>query len=345
MRIFYLFNFAFFLHLQGMEIQCTEEEQTIFRKIAEAGAEMQIQVYVVGGFVRDKILGRANSDLDIVCVGDGIQLAHKVAGRFQPRPRVNFFKNFGTAHMYVDEWNIEFVGARKESYRSDSRNPEVAPGTLEEDQERRDFTINALAISLNPGDYGTLIDPFNGISDLHNKIIRTPLDPGITFSDDPLRMMRAIRFAATLNFSIDPATLEGIRKDASRIRIVSQERITDELNKILQAKKPSVGFDLLYRTGLLQIIFPQMVDLAGAEYRDGWGTRIISTILCRWLTTLRNNQTISGFAGPQYYTILESLPPKNSNPNMAGPSMGTKWWAPEWWPGSLQGSVCRKMKK
>ncbi len=254
-----------------MKIQCTEEEQIIFRKIAEAAAELQIPAYVVGGFVRDKLLGRADNDLDIVCVGDGIQLAHKVAELFQPRPQVNFFKNFGTAHIYVNEWDIEFVGARKESYRSDSRNPEVAAGTLEEDQERRDFTINALAISLNPGDYGTLIDPFDGVSDLQSKIIRTPLDPAKTFSDDPLRMMRAIRFATTLNFSIDAATLEGIRKDATRIRIVSQERITDELNKILQAKKPSIGFDLLYQTGLLHIIFPQMVDLAGAEYRDGMG--------------------------------------------------------------------------
>jgi putative nucleotidyltransferase with HDIG domain len=184
-------------------------------------------------------------------------------------PHVNFFKNFGTAHFKVDEMDIEFVGARKESYRYHTRKPDVVPGTLEDDQIRRDFTINALAISLNENDYGKLIDPFMGINDLNKKAIRTPSDPELTFSDDPLRMMRAARFAAQLGFTIEEKTFEAMKNDAYRISIVSQERITDELNKIILSPKPSVGFLLLYETGLLHIILPQLVDLAGAEYKDG----------------------------------------------------------------------------
>ncbi|MBK8310558.1 MAG: HD domain-containing protein [Chitinophagaceae bacterium] len=230
------------------------------------------RTYLIGGFVRDKLLGRETKDADFVCVGDGIELAKEVAKQFNPVPQVDVFKNFGTAHIKIqNDFDIEFVGARKESYNFDSRNPDVEPGTIAEDQNRRDFTINALAISLNKNDYGKLIDPFNGVEDLKDKIIRTPLDPLKTFSDDPLRMMRAIRFASQLGFLIEETTWQGIKDSASRIKIISQERITDELNKIILSPKPSIGFDLLYKSGLLKIIFPPMVDLAGAEYIDGKG--------------------------------------------------------------------------
>jgi len=254
-----------------MEISCTDRELFIFNKISHAAAELGVPAYIIGGFVRDKLLGRQTKDADIVCIGDGISLAHKTAERFNPKPYVSFFKNFGTAQIKIEGWEIEFVGARKESYQYHSRNPQVAPGTLVDDQNRRDFTINALAVSLNSEDYGKLLDPFNGLKDLEKKIIQTPLDPVQTFSDDPLRMIRAVRFAAQLNFKIAPATFQAIKDNQERIRIVSQERITDELNKILMSAKPSVGFDLLYQSGLLHIIFPQLVDLAGAEYKDGIG--------------------------------------------------------------------------
>ncbi len=254
-----------------MQITCTEKELFIFKKIAHAAKDLHMPVYLIGGFVRDKLIERQTKDADIVCVGDGIALAHKVAERFHPKPIVSYFKNFGTAHIKLDEFEIEFVGARRESYRAESRNPEVEPGSLEEDQKRRDFTINALAISLNERDYGILIDPFNGKEDLKKRIIQTPLDPERTFSDDPLRMMRAVRFASQLGFTIANQTFEAIRHHAERINIITQERITEELNKILLSPKPSVGFDLLYRSGLLKIIFPQMIDLAGAEYIDGLG--------------------------------------------------------------------------
>lgn len=253
-----------------MQIQCTEKELYIFKKIAEAASSLEMDCFVIGGFVRDKLLGRPTKDADMVCSGDGIALAHAVAGRLTPHPPVSFFKNFGTAHIPFENMDIEFVGARKESYRAESRNPDVLPGTMEEDQLRRDFTINAMAVSLT-GHFGELIDPFNGLDDLKNKIIRTPLEPGQTFSDDPLRMMRAIRFATQLNFTIEETTWKGIAAHAPRISIVSQERITEELNKIILAETPSIGFDLLYRSGLLKLIFPQMVDLIGAEYKDGMG--------------------------------------------------------------------------
>jgi poly(A) polymerase len=254
-----------------MDINVTERELFLFKKVAQAAATLRQPAYLIGGFVRDRLIGRPTKDADIVTVGDGIVLAHRVAELLHPRPTVAFFKNFGTAQIKWNDWEIEFVGARKESYRAESRNPDVAPGTLEDDQLRRDFTINAMAISLNVADYGTLIDPFNGLHDLRDKIIRTPLDPLRTFSDDPLRMMRAIRFATQLNFTIEESTLKAIAEDAGRIKIISQERITDEMNKIILAPKPSIGFDLLYRTGILKIIFPLMVDLAGAEYIDGLG--------------------------------------------------------------------------
>jgi putative nucleotidyltransferase with HDIG domain len=254
-----------------MEIQITDKESFVFQKIAQAAADLQVPCYLIGGFVRDRLIGRPTKDADIVCAGDGIQLAHKVASSLQPKPTVSFFKNFGTAQIKWEDLEIEFVGARKESYRAESRNPDVEPGTIEDDQLRRDFTINAMAISLNEKDFGQLIDPFNGQNDLKKRLIRTPLDPLRTFSDDPLRMMRAIRFATQLNFTIDETTLDAITEDAPRIKIVSQERVTDELNKITLSQKPSIGFDLLFRTGLLKIVFPQMVDLAGAEYIDGHG--------------------------------------------------------------------------
>lgn len=240
--------------------------------IADVAQASGVETYLVGGFVRDKILDRETKDADFVCVGDGIELAKAVAKKMTPVPKVDYFKNFGTAHIKTsEEFDIEFVGARKESYRHDSRKPEVEPGTLSDDQHRRDFTINAMAISLNKDNYGKLLDPFNGQEDLINKIIRTPLEPSKTFIDDPLRMMRAIRFATQLDFTIEETTWDGIKNNAKRIGIISQERITDELNKIILAKKPSIGFDLLYKCGLLQLIFPQMVALAGAEYIDGHG--------------------------------------------------------------------------
>ncbi len=275
-----------------MDINCTDKELFIFNKIAHAAAELNLETYLIGGFVRDKIIGRETKDADIVCVGDGIALAKAVAHRFKPVPKVSYFKNFGTAHIRINlsnhnesskapsigdglgeagAFDIEFVGARKESYQYHSRKPEVIAGTLNDDQDRRDFTINALAISLNAADYGKLFDPFEGINDIKRKIIRTPLDPLQTFSDDPLRMMRAIRFASQLGFEIEEKTFQAIKDETNRINIISQERITDELNKIIASDKPSVGFDLLYQSGLLHIIFPQMVDLAGAEYKDGMG--------------------------------------------------------------------------
>jgi putative nucleotidyltransferase with HDIG domain len=243
----------------------------VFDKIAKAAAELSLPAFLIGGFVRDKIIGRPTKDADIVCLGDGIALAHRVADLFEPRPTVAYFKNFGTAQIKLPAFEIEFVGARKESYQPDSRKPQVETGSLEDDQNRRDFTINALAISLNQADFGKLIDPFDGLKAIEAKIIQTPLTPAQTFSDDPLRMMRAIRFATQLGFSIVPETFEAIQAQASRIKIVSQERITDELNKIMLCKKPSIGWDLLYHSGLLQIVFPQMVELHGAQNIDGHG--------------------------------------------------------------------------
>ena len=254
-----------------MEIHCNDRELFVFKKIAGAAAELQMPCYLIGGFVRDKLIGRPSKDADIVCVGDGIALAAKVAERFRPTPPVNYFKTYGTAQVKLDDMELEFVGARKESYKEESRNPDVTPGTLEDDQLRRDFTINALAVSLNEVDYGKLIDPFDGLRDMALRLIKTPLEPGRTFSDDPLRMMRGIRFAAQLGYDIAPETFQGIIDHADRIGIISQERITDELNKIILSPKPSVGFILLHKSGLLKRIFPQMVDLEGAENIDGKG--------------------------------------------------------------------------
>lgn len=255
-----------------MDIELSEIEEKVIRKVATVAQQLNMQCYLVGGFVRDKILGRQTKDADFVCLGDALELAKTVSEQFRPHPKVSYFKNFGTAHFRLkDGFDLEFVGARKESYRSHSRKPDVEPGTITDDQNRRDFTINALAISLNKEDYGSLVDPFNGMEDLQQQLIRTPLEPSQTFSDDPLRMMRAVRFATQLKFRIYPETLRAIKENAERIAIISQERITDELNKIIHSEKPSIGFKLLFDTGLLHIIFPKMVDLAGAEFVDGKG--------------------------------------------------------------------------
>ncbi|GAA0544703.1 CCA tRNA nucleotidyltransferase [Chitinophaga japonensis] len=254
-----------------IDIPCTLQERKVLEQIAMAARELGTPCYLIGGFVRDKLLNRRTKDMDIVCVGDGIALAHQVAAVLGANVPVSFFKTYGTAQIKWNDLEIEFVGARKESYRDHSRNPEVEAGTLQDDQFRRDFTINAMAVSLNEDDYGSLLDPFNGLADLEAQLIRTPLEPAQTFSDDPLRMMRAIRFASQLQFTIYPEAFEAIRQHAHRIKIVSQERITDELNKIMLSPRPSVGLDLLYQAGLLKIIFPQMIDLVGVEMVEGKG--------------------------------------------------------------------------
>ncbi len=254
-----------------MVFKIQDFERKIFQIVSEAAHELGCPAYVVGGYVRDRLLARPSKDMDIVCVGSGIELAEKVAAKLRPMPRVAVYSRFGTAMLKHNDMEIEFVGARRESYRQDSRKPSVEEGTLEDDQNRRDFTINALAVSLNEVDFGSIVDPFDGLHHLEEKLLKTPLDPGKTFSDDPLRMMRAIRFATQLDFKIDEATLQGISKYKQRINIVSYERITGELNKIIQCDQPSVGFKLLFNTGLLHIIFPEMAALHGVEVRNGKG--------------------------------------------------------------------------
>lgn len=244
-------------------------DHNIFKLLAETAEKSNTKVYLVGGYVRDILLKRdtQKNDIDVVVVGNGIAFAEKVGQKLGVQ--VSVFKNFGTAMLKSNGIEIEFVGARKESYRKDSRKPIVENGTLEDDQLRRDFTINALAISLNKEDYGQLIDPFNGVEDLKSKVIKTPLDPIITYSDDPLRMMRAIRFATQLNFEIDQASLEAISSQKERIKIISKERIASELNKIILAPVPSIGFIYLFKTGLLHLIFPQMANLYGVDVKNG----------------------------------------------------------------------------
>ncbi len=242
----------------------------IFSIIAQSAKELSVECYVIGGFVRDFLLLRGTpKDIDIVAIGSGIELAKKVSKALPGRPEVSIFKNFGTAMIKYNGIELEFVGARKESYHRDSRKPVVEDGSLEDDQKRRDFTINALALSLNENNYGTLLDPFDGIGDLEKKLLRTPLEPGITYSDDPLRMMRAIRFATQLNFTIYPESLKAISLHNDRIKIISQERIVDELNKILASNKPSVGFALLHQTGLLHYVLPELIALEGIEEVEG----------------------------------------------------------------------------
>ena len=249
------------------------DEHPVLRLLSQTVRQAGIESYLIGGFVRDLILKRPSKDIDVVCIGNGsgIRLAQALAATRQNHTEVAIFQNFGTAQVKIEGWDVEFVGARKESYERHSRKPIVENGTLEDDQHRRDFTINALAISLQPDTFGNLIDPFNGIDDLKHKIIRTPLSPEITFSDDPLRMMRAIRFASQLGFDIFPDTFEAIQTLKNRIEIVSMERITDELNKIILSSTPSYGFKLLYFSGLLDIIFPEFVLLQGAEFVEGKG--------------------------------------------------------------------------
>ncbi|WP_010256166.1 CCA tRNA nucleotidyltransferase [Myroides injenensis] len=242
----------------------------IFEVVSQAAAELHIDSYVIGGFVRDFLLKRdTKKDIDIVAIGSGIELALHVSSLLPNQPKVQVFKNYGTAMLRYDDIDIEFVGARKESYHFDSRKPVVEDGTLQDDQNRRDFTINALALSLNKENYGALLDPFNGVEDLENKIIRTPLNPDITYSDDPLRMMRAIRFATQLDFRIEDESLEAITRNHSRLDIISGERIVDELNKILLTPVPSKGFLLLYKTGLLDLILPELTALNQVEEIEG----------------------------------------------------------------------------
>jgi poly(A) polymerase len=256
------------LHMKALEEALAPEAIQAVKVVAQ---ELGLESYVVGGFVRDTLLGRKSKDIDFVCVGSGIALAQAVQKKLKGASHVNVYKNFGTASIHHQDFNLEFVGARKESYRTDSRKPIVEDGTLRDDQFRRDFTINALAISLNKGSEGQLVDPFDGVGDLKRKIIRTPLEPEITFSDDPLRMMRAIRFASQLKFDISPETFEAIKTQKERIKIVSQERITDELNKMILAPVPSYGFKLMFHAGLLELIFPEFTRLQGVEEINGRG--------------------------------------------------------------------------
>ena len=277
----------------------------IFRIISQVADAMQLQAFVIGGFVRDLLLKRDNKqDIDIVVLGSGIDFAHQVAGKLDGEVPVKFFKNFGTAMLNFHGWKIEFVGARKESYRLNSRKPIVEGGTLEDDQNRRDFTINAMAIDLTPGQYGRLLDPFNGIQDLHDKIIRTPLDPDITFSDDPLRMMRAIRFATQLHFTIEPTCFEAIGRNAERISIVSMERVIDEFNLIIQADLPSKGFRMMDETGLLKIIFPEFCELKGAEIIEGKGHKDNFT---HTLAVLDNVASVSDNLWLRWAAILHDI--------------------------------------
>lgn len=242
----------------------------VFKIISQSAEELRLDCYVIGGFVRDYLLQRGDAkDIDVVAVGSGIELAQQVSKNLPNQPKVQIFKTYGTAMLRHDDIEIEFVGARKESYNEHSRNPIVENGTLQDDQNRRDFTINALALSLNKANYAELLDPFNGVSDLDNGIIRTPLDPNITYSDDPLRMLRAIRFASQLNFKIEEESLKAIASNKDRIKIITKERIVVELNKILETKKPSIGFILLEKTGLLEIILPELIALKGIDEIEG----------------------------------------------------------------------------
>lgn len=250
---------------------CKLLDTPIFHKISETADELAVECYVVGGFVRDIFLERPSKDIDIVVVGKGIEMARAFSKKLGRNAHLAVYANFGTAQVKYHEHEIEFVGARKESYTHDSRNPVVEDGTLEDDQNRRDFTINAMAICLNGGRFGELVDPFDGIMDLEDRLIRTPLEPGITFSDDPLRMMRCIRFATQLNFYIDDETFNALCENKERIKIISRERINDELNKIMLSATPSKGFIELDRCGLLELIFPQLTALQGVEVKSGYG--------------------------------------------------------------------------
>jgi len=254
-----------------MQFNFTDQELLIAKSISKISAKLNFTSFFVGGIVRDRILERPSKDIDVVCVGDGIKLAQAVGEELGIKQQVVVFKRFGTAMLKFRDVELEFVGARKESYTHDSRKPDVEPGTLTDDQNRRDFTINAMAVSLNEGSFGAIIDPFNGIEDIKKKCIRTPLDPSKTFSDDPLRMMRGIRFASQLNFTIDFVTFKGIQDNAYRLEIISQERITQELNKIILSKTPSLGFNLMSKAGLLNIFFEEFEQLRGVDVINGQG--------------------------------------------------------------------------
>ncbi len=258
------------MYLTEQELQ-SHLSSPSFRLVSEAADELGLEAYVIGGYVRDIFLNRPSKDIDIVAVGSGIELAKAVARKLGKGANLSVFKNFGTAQVKAGDLELEFVGARRESYSHDSRKPIVEDGTLEDDQNRRDFTINALALCLNKDRFGELIDPFGGLDDMEDLIIRTPLDPDITFSDDPLRMMRAVRFATQLGFFIDPDTFDAIIRNRERISIISKERIVDELNKIMLSPKPSIGFELLDKSGLLPLIFPELCALKGVEMIEGIG--------------------------------------------------------------------------
>jgi len=252
------------------QIYISALKNPVFRTISKASKNLNLESYAIGGYVRDFLLKRGEAkDIDIVAVGSGIELAEEVSRLLPGKPKVSVFKTYGTAMLKTGGIELEFVGARKESYSEESRNPAVENGTLEDDQNRRDFTINALALSLNDETFGELLDPFNGVEDLQKKIIRTPLDPDITYSDDPLRMLRAIRFATQLDFTIEKDSLEAITRNANRIKIISKERIVDEINKVLLSEVPSKGFALLHKTGLLPLILPELVALQGIDEKEG----------------------------------------------------------------------------
>lgn len=290
-------------------IELTTEElkqrfsDSIFKRISETADELGLECYVVGGYVRDIFLQRPSKDIDVVVVGSGIVMAEALARRLGRGAHLSVFKNFGTAQLKYHGTEVEFVGARKESYAHDSRKPIVEDGSLEDDQNRRDFTINALAVCLNSQRYGELVDPFGGMADMKEKTIRTPLDPDITFSDDPLRMMRCIRFATQLNFYIDDDTFESLCRNKERISIISKERIADELNKILLSPVPSKGFIDLDRSGLLQLIFPELVALQGVETRNGRAHKDNFYHTLEVLDNISKRPITSGCAGQPFCTI------------------------------------------
>ena len=307
-------------HLDRAQL-ATILDKPIFHTIGQTADEMGVECYVVGGYVRDLFLERPSKDIDVVCVGSGIELAKAVAKRLGRGTHLSVFKNFGTAQVKSRSLEVEFVGARKESYSHDSRKPIVEDGTLEDDQQRRDFTINAMAICLNSNCFGKLVDPFYGIWDLEDRIIATPLDPDITFSDDPLRMMRCIRFATQLNFEIEPETFEALERNRERIKIISGERIIDELQKIMASDSPARGFELLFQCGLLELIFPELYALQGVETVGGrahkdnfWHTLEVLTNVVRAQRAMDNGQwtarrertTASGCAGPPCCTTSAS---------------------------------------
>lgn len=283
-------------------------ENPIFHQIAQVAKESNTKVYVIGGYVRDLLLGIPCKDLDFVIAGSGIEFAQKIGEKLKCKRNVVVYRNFGTAMLRYRSIELEFVGARKESYDRNSRKPIVEDGTLDDDQKRRDFTINALAISLNPEDFGELTDPFNGLKDLENQIIKTPLDPDITFSDDPLRMLRAIRFACRLGFTIHPQTEAAIAKNKERMSIVSKERIVDELNKIMMTNNPSVGFKLLDKTGLLELILPQLTKLKGVEVKEG---RAHKEIFLHTLQVLDNVAAVSDNMWLRYAALFHDIAKPN----------------------------------